>query len=353
MKQRLDSTWQFFFRESQAAKSKDMQKKPLLNRFHHKDLPRLFQFNNKKQLLQFAEELKRNSPLTTPELENVSCALWDWTLNLKNTKYQDITDDLYDIMSDIATFTINQFNTLENTDWNPRCANEASTLSRIVYFLAILSRAHLKTPNLSTRVLNNIGLFLNKSPCLTSSVISHFISGLGMLAKHQKLDDLQLDTALLNPLLTSLANLSWKKLHTKDIAKCLYSLGLLARANCLNNFKPELDVLETLLFIQINLPQLQIYRWSIETSLYSMVILVEHGILNVNDTDAMVLKTLRLGRAKEFLTLTPTAGIKEEEKIFLPNETEEQCVEHLELFNSNSSTIEDPERRVVSKFVNL
>lgn len=354
MKQRVDSTWQFFNATTQTIKTNDVTQTVCFNRFYNKDLTTLLQSNNKKKLALFAESLQNMSSLTNQELEKLSYALWQWTLNLQNTKQQEINSDINSSMTKIAVFAVNQFNALEELDWSLWTSNDAHTLSATGYHLAILNQAQLDTPSISTLMLNKVGDFITKSDRLNSKIISNFIASLGLFSKYQQVDPLQLNTSLLHALLTLLANLEWKKLNTKDIAKCFYSLSLLAKANCLNHFKLELEILQPLLFIQINLPPLQTYRWAIETSLYSLVILVEYGILNVNDTDEMVLETLRAGRLEKLLAMAlPPSNNEEVDNLYWPSEIQKQCLGHLGLFNSKQSTEDHLETHSLSSSKSL
>lgn len=323
MKQHQEISWKFFIKDIKNPQKK-ATKPPYINQLSNKELIGLFQSNDINKLTQFAEHLKIKATLTINELACLCQALSQWTLLLRTFKYQDLNDDLYDVMSTISTFTINQFNALQT---NQIFQNESVNFTFVVYNLAILSRACLTTPVLSARVLNDIGMFLGNNGQMDSKSIANFISGLGLLAKNQRIDSLQLNTIFLHELITMLKNLSWINLNSKEIAKCFYGLGLMARAGLLKDFTPDLMILQSLLTILINMP---LNRWAIVTSLHSLMLLVEFEHLDGPTVNIMVLQILRAANGN---------SIQDKEEVFLADENQEQCLEHLGLSSSGPSSV--------------
>jgi hypothetical protein len=323
MKQYQENSWQFFIKDIKNSQ-KTATKPPHINGFSNKELIHLFQSNDTNKLTQFAENIKTKAPLTINKLANLCLVLSQWTLSLGPLKDQEVNEDLYDVMSTISTFTIDQFNALQE---NQIFQNESVNFGLVVYNLAILSRACLKTPALSARVLNNIGILVEKKEQMNSTCIVNFISGLGLLAKNQCIDSLQLNTTTLEQLLTLLITFSWNNLTSKEIAKCLYGLGLIARTQFLNDFKPDMMVLQSLMTILIHLP---LNRCAIETSLYSLMLLVEFGHLDEDAVNTMVLRTLRAFNGHD---------IQDKETPFLADENHEQYLEHLGLSSSSQLSV--------------
>lgn len=323
MREHRENIWNFFIANNENFHKQT--KEANLNTLNE-ELVGLFQSDDLDKLTKFAKELELSTPLAPSKLKVLCATLARWALSLETITYPDIKDDIYNIMSTICTVVIDQFNALQNDQIS---LETNINFSILVYNLAILSRVCLKTPALSIRVLNDIGICINNNSQLNSRHIGNFISGLGLLAKNQCIDSTSLDAQVVNQLVTTLTHLSWFKLNSKAIAKCFYGLSLMAKAHFLNDFKLDATALQALLTILLHLPS---NKWPIEISVYSLGTLVEYDYLDAQAANGLVLQVLR--------TINGNNNENEEEP--LPDdENNEQYVKHLELSKDDSSMEND------------